>query len=85
MLLVLSGSSLVGCTNGAIDGQHRPVPPRAAEPSCPPIGKSAVTGTVMDPALDEISGVVVGHRMDGVLWVEEDSGNDAAVYALEPI
>ena len=38
----------------------------------------------MDPALDEISGVVVGHRMDGVLWVEEDSGNDAAVYALEP-
>ena len=28
--------------------------------------------------------MVVGHRMDGVLWVEEDSGNDAAVYALEP-
>jgi hypothetical protein len=38
----------------------------------------------MDPALDEISGVVVGHRMDGVLWVEEDSGNGAVVYALEP-
>ena len=43
-----------------------------------------MTGTVADPALDEISGVVVGHRMEGVLWVEEDSGNDAAVYALEP-
>ena len=43
-----------------------------------------MTGTVADPALDEISGVVVGHRMDGVLWVEEDSGNEAAVYALEP-
>jgi hypothetical protein len=84
MLLVLSGSSLVACTNGAINGRPRPVPPRAAEPSCPPIVESAVTGTVMDPALDEISGVVVGHRMDGVLWVEEDSGNDAAVYALEP-
>jgi hypothetical protein len=39
---------------------------------------------VADPALDEISGVVVGHRMEGVLWVEEDSGNEAAVYALKP-
>lgn len=84
MLLVFSGSSLVACTNGAINGQPRPAPSRAAELSCPPIVDSTVTGTVADPALDEISGVVVGHRMDGVLWVEEDSGNDAAVYALEP-
>jgi hypothetical protein len=84
MLLVLSGSSLVACTNGAIDGQPRPTPAPAAEPSCPPVVESTVTGAVVDPALDEISGVVVGHRMDGVLWVEEDSGNDAAVYALEP-
>jgi hypothetical protein len=43
-----------------------------------------VTGTVADPALDEISGVVVGHRLDGVLWIEEDSDNEAAVYALDP-
>ena len=39
---------------------------------------------VAAPALDEISGVVVGHRMEGLLWVEEDSGNEAAVYALKP-
>jgi hypothetical protein len=45
---------------------------------------STVTGTVRDPTLDEISGVVVGHHLRGVLWVEEDSGNEAAVYALEP-
>lgn len=38
----------------------------------------------MDPALDEISGIVVGRRMDGVLWVDEDSGNETEVYALEP-
>lgn len=43
-----------------------------------------MTGTVRDGGLDEISGVVVGRRMRGVLWVEEDSGNEAAVYALEP-
>ena len=84
ILLVLSASSLVACTNGRIDGRPRPTSPPAAEPSCPPVVQSTVTGTVEDPALDEISGVVVGARMDGVLWVEEDSGNDAAVYALEP-
>ena len=55
----------------------------AAGPSCVRVPQSTVTGTVAAPELDEISGVVVGHRMDGVLWVEEDSGNDAAVYALE--
>ena len=85
MLLVFS-SSLVVCTN------DRPAPspapeasaPPAAERSCPRVAESTVTGTVADAALDEISGLVVGHRMDGVLWVEEDSGNDAAVYALEP-
>ena len=87
MLLVFSASSLVVCTNG-IDTSRPPPGPEAsappAEPSCPRVVDSTVTGTVADPALDEISGVVVGHRMDGVLWVEEDSGNDAAVYALEP-
>jgi len=85
MLLVLSASSLVACTNdrpGPSPGPEASAPP--AERSCPRVAESTVTGTVADPALDEISGVVVGHRMDGVLWVEEDSGNNAAVYALEP-
>ena len=93
MVLVVSASSLVACTNGAVDDQPRPpssptpgrsAPRPAVDPSCPSVVENIVKGTVMDPALDEISGMVVGHRMDGVLWVEEDSGNDAAVYALEP-
>ena len=92
MLLAFLASSLVACTNGAIDGEARPQSSPApeasalpaAERACPRVAESTVTGTIADPALDEISGVVVGHRMDGVLWVEEDSGNDAAVYALEP-
>lgn len=33
--------------------------------------------------LNEISGVVVSRTYSDVLWVEEDSGNDAAVYALD--
>ena len=85
MLLVLSASPLVACTNdrpAPSPGPEASAPP--AERSCPRVAESTVTGTVADATLDEISGVVVGHRMDGVLWVEEDSGNDAAVYALEP-
>jgi hypothetical protein len=85
MLLVLSASSLVACTNdrpAPSPGPEASAPP--AERSCPRVAEGTVTGSVADARLDEISGVVVGHRMDGVLWVEEDSGNDAAVYALEP-
>jgi hypothetical protein len=85
MLLVLSASPLVACTNdrpAPSPGTEASAPP--AERSCPRVAESTVTGTVADATLDEISGVVVGHRMDGVLWAEEDSGNDAAVYALEP-
>jgi hypothetical protein len=91
MAFVLSASLLVVCTNRPNDGQPRPEPSSApgtsaasAEPSCPPVVESTVTGMVADPALDEVSGVVVGHAMEGVLWVEEDSGNEAAVYALKP-
>jgi hypothetical protein len=85
MLLVFSVSSLVACTKDPLapsPGPQVSAPP--AERSCPRVAESTVTGTIADPALDEISGVVVGHRMDGFLWVEEDSGNDASVYALEP-
>jgi hypothetical protein len=91
MLFVLSASLLVVCTNRSSDGQPRPTPSSApgtsapsAEPSCPPVVESTVTGMVANPALNEISGMVVGHRMEGVLWVEEDSGNEAAMYALKP-
>jgi len=85
MLLVLSASPLVACTNdrpAPSPGPEGSAPP--AERSCSRVAESTVTGSVADATLDEISGVVVGHRMDGVLWVEEDSGNNAAVYALEP-
>ncbi len=93
MLFVLSASSLVVCTDEAIDepplSGRSPTPEAtgltpSGEPSCPRVVESTVTGTVADPALDEISGMVVGHRLGGVLWVQEDSGNETAVYALKP-
>lgn len=53
----------------------------AAEPACPAWGAGEVTGHLADPALDELSGVVAGGG--GRLWAIEDSGNPAALYALD--
>ena len=43
----------------------------------------AETGTVATPILTETSGIVASRRHDGVLWAHNDSGGDAAVYALD--
>jgi hypothetical protein len=40
-------------------------------------------GTVADPALTEISGVVQSHDHPGTLWVHNDSGDTARVFALD--
>jgi hypothetical protein len=39
-------------------------------------------GTVADPALTEISGVVQSQDHDDVLWVHNDSGDSARVFAI---
>jgi hypothetical protein len=39
-------------------------------------------GTVADPALTEISGVVQSRDHDDVLWVHNDSGDSARVFAI---
>jgi hypothetical protein len=39
--------------------------------------------TVADPALVEVSGVVASRRHDGVLWVHNDSGDAARLFALD--
>ena len=39
-------------------------------------------GLMTDPALDEVSGLVVSRAHPGTLWVENDSGNPAAIYAV---
>lgn len=46
------------------------------------VGPGQVCGTVQDPRLKEISGVVISRRQNNVLWVHNDSGSNAEVYAL---
>jgi hypothetical protein len=40
-------------------------------------------GTVADPALTEVSGLVQSREHDGVLWVHNDSGDTARVFAID--
>ena len=43
---------------------------------------TGATGTVSDPILDEVSGVVDSTANAGVLWVHNDSGDSARLFAL---
>lgn len=40
-------------------------------------------GQLEFPELTEVSGLAASHRRDGVLWAINDSGNEAALYALD--
>lgn len=63
-------------------------PPTSAAPApsrpefCPTPWEGRVLGRVTDPELNEISGAAFSRAHPGVLWVHNDSGNDAAVYAV---
>ncbi len=57
--------------------------PAPSPPACTVWGAPEQTGVVTEPTLNEISGVVPSVQNPGVLWVIEDHGNEAAVYALD--
>ena len=39
-------------------------------------------GRLMDPRLDEVSGVVASRAQPGILWVHNDSGDSARIFAV---
>jgi hypothetical protein len=59
-----------------------PLQPAAAG-SCPHYGPVRVAGSVRIRGIREVSGAVAGRR-GHVLWLEQDSGNPARVYAIAP-
>lgn len=54
-------------------------------PPCTAWGDPVQTGLVEDVELNEISGVIPSLLNPGALWVVEDHGNEAAVYALDEL
>lgn len=49
----------------------------------PTFANALTNGVVNIPLLKEASGIVASRNNPGVLWVEQDSGNAAVVYALD--
>ncbi|MFT5681031.1 MAG: hypothetical protein ACI8RZ_001937 [Myxococcota bacterium] len=50
--------------------------------SCPVVGETETWGELDSTELTETSGVVVSGLSDGVLWVHNDSGDDARLFAI---
>ena len=44
--------------------------------------RTAVSGFLLDPQLDEISGLAASRRHPGTLWLHDDGGNPARLFAV---
>lgn len=51
--------------------------------SCPQTVPRSIAGKVASDSIDELSGAVASRRSPGVLWVHNDSGDDARVFAID--
>lgn len=51
---------------------------------CPAYEQVSDGGMIIDERLTEISGLVASRSQPGILWVHNDSGDEAAVYAIDP-
>ena len=56
----------------------------AVFPACPTFAGGVVSGTVASAEIREASGLVASRRHPGVLWVHNDSGDTARIFATRP-
>src|SRR5690606_24446711 len=78
------------CDASTMPVRFRPLPPLAAMGlaatllvaacSAPPF--TQLSGLMLDAELDEISGLAASHRHPDTLWMLNDGGNEARVYAV---
>lgn len=68
-----------GPSAGATTAPSTVVPARP--PFCADRSEGETVGSIASPELDEISGAVLSRAHPGVLWLHNDSGSRAAVYA----
>lgn len=57
------------------------MPPSAPTGVCVSYEEPVITGTVANPEATEISGIVASRQYPGVLWMHNDSGGGAVIYA----
>ena len=98
-MLVAGALLAAGCTATAVPSSGAPsttVPPvitttspttttgpLSRPPFCSELWEPEQIGTVESTALDEISGAAASRDHKGVIWVHNDSGNDAEVFAID--
>lgn len=68
-------------TLGAVDSESTTIVVEPGE--CPVSSGAETTGTVLDAALIEVSGVVVSRLNESVLWVHNDSGDTPRIFAID--
>lgn len=71
--------------DGALDASAPPdmsAPDAAVPPGCARYTTPMVSGTLTGATLAEVSGVAASRQTPDVLWMHNDSGNDAALYAV---
>ena len=69
------------CVTAALVLIFGAAPPRLSA-GCPSFATGVVTGQVASRAIIEASGMVASRKNPGVLWVHNDSGDSARVFAL---
>jgi len=74
-VLALALIAVIGALAAAVS------PARAAARLCA-AGSGTTLGTVANPAIDELSGLVQSTAHPGVLWANNDSGDSARVFAV---
>lgn len=67
---------LLGCT------AHPADTPADGPPACPTWSEAEQQGTISDAAITEASGVVASRRHPDTLWVHNDSGDGARLFAV---
>jgi len=79
LTVLLALASSVPAPAGASDA---PRPPDALA-TCPTAAPVRITGRIKIAGIDEVSGVVASRRTDGLLWIEEDSGNPPRIWGVD--
>ncbi|HEY6560204.1 MAG TPA: hypothetical protein VI072_23125 [Polyangiaceae bacterium] len=90
MLVWCAAATCVACARGcgrntAGSGPPSPVAVRSStqpDNPCPTFARAETVGRVQAPNLTEISGVAMSKKNPGVLWVHNDSGHAAELFAI---
>jgi hypothetical protein len=81
-LSALVGVGVLGVVGTACAPDPPPPPPTVYDAACNATLVASTPGSVALGAVGELSGIVASRRNPGVWWVENDSGNPNAVYAI---